>query len=63
MDIDIDEADFGIWLEQHIHRRNSYSYNNLWYKFFERYDFAPEKLDALNLQTACDYISEIGRKW
>ena len=28
--IDIDDANFGIWVESHEHLTNAYSYNKMW---------------------------------
>ena len=63
MGIDIDDADFGIWLEKHQHRSNSNSYNKLWGEFFSRYGFDVNKIKDLSLSDAIEYIAEIGRAW
>ncbi|MBQ4523075.1 MAG: hypothetical protein IJA10_09020 [Lachnospiraceae bacterium] len=58
--IDIDDPDFGIWLEKSEHLSNAKSYNKLWEKFFSRYNFNPKKIDIADVFA---YLDEIGRMW
>ena len=63
MGIDVDDADFGIWLEKHKHRSNARSYNKLWGEFFSGYGFDTNMIKDLSLVDALEYIGEIGRAW
>ena len=63
MGINVDNPEFGVWLDKHIHRQNADSYNKLWFKFFEKYDFDEKLISKLSLLDAFQYIEDIGRIW
>ena len=49
--ININDPKYGEWVEQSIHRRNAYRYNQDWKKFFDKYEsknLTPTQDDVMN---------------
>lgn len=57
--IDIDDSDFGIWLNKHEHRSGAKAYNKKWEEFFS--DF--KSIGDITINDIIEFIGSLEKLW
>ncbi|MBO5088229.1 MAG: hypothetical protein J6C01_06100, partial [Lachnospiraceae bacterium] len=57
--IDVDDPDYGIWLDVHEHRSSAKSYNKKWEEFFGGFD----SVEDISLDDIFEFISSLEKLW
>ena len=56
---DIDDPDFGIWLDVHEHRSGANAYNKKWEEFFGRFS----SIGDISINDIAEFLGSLDKLW
>ncbi len=57
--IDVDDSDFGIWLDIHEHRSDAKAYNKKWEEFFSGF----ESMNDISIDDIIEFVNSLDKLW